>query len=119
MPTLYMGLSTADPTLDGSGINEPATANGYARVTTAGTDWNAASGTTTATSTNAQPFTFGPNTTSAWGHVTHWFASDSGTRAAGNMLFWGELPVHKDVSVGDTVTFAATTGVVLTMIDTA
>ena len=36
-PTIYVGLSTADPTDDGSGLAEPS-GNGYARKQTSASD---------------------------------------------------------------------------------
>ena len=42
-PTIYVGLSTADPVDDASGLAEPS-GNSYARIATAGADWNVASG---------------------------------------------------------------------------
>jgi hypothetical protein len=44
-PTIYVGLSTTDPTDDGSGLTEPS-GNGYTRVQTFASDWNAASNST-------------------------------------------------------------------------
>lgn len=42
-PAIYVGLSTAEPLDDASGLAEPS-GNGYARVQTSASDWNAASG---------------------------------------------------------------------------
>ncbi|KKL18933.1 hypothetical protein LCGC14_2470590, partial [marine sediment metagenome] len=47
MPTAYVGLSTADPLDDASGLAEPS-GNNYARVTTSGSDWDAAASGATA-----------------------------------------------------------------------
>lgn len=78
-PTCYVGLSTADPGEDASGLAEPS-GNGYARVATAGADWNAASGGST---TNANAITF-PTASGAWGTITHFALFDAATE--GNML---------------------------------
>ena len=42
-PTIYVGLSTADPTDNASGLAEPS-GNSYARAATSGADWNVSSG---------------------------------------------------------------------------
>ena len=49
--------------------------------------------------------TFGPNTTSGWGTVTHFGIFDASTN--GNLLYWGALTASKTVAVGDSVSFGA------------
>jgi hypothetical protein len=71
-PTTYVGLSTADPTDDASGLAEPS-GNGYARVETSGSDWDAAASGATA---NAAEITF-PEATGSWGTVTHFALFDA------------------------------------------
>lgn len=99
MPTAYVGLSTADPTDDASGLAEPS-GNGYTRVTTSGSDWDAASGGATA---NATALTF-PEASGAWGTVTHFFLADAA--AAGNMLCHGALDASRVITSGITPRFA-------------
>jgi hypothetical protein len=99
-PTIYVGLSTADPTDDASGLAEPS-GNSYARVATAGADWNVASGGAIA---NANDITF-PEATGSWGTITHFAIFDAAS--AGNMLAQGALNVSKSISSGDTAKFAA------------
>jgi hypothetical protein len=104
-PTIYLGLSTADPTEDGSGIAEPSGAAGYARVTTAPGDWNACTlGSGLLDNLNALTF---PEGTGDWGTLAYWFLSDSGTIAAGNMLVYGSFTVPKAIASGDTARIAA------------
>lgn len=98
-PTCYIGVSTADPLDDGSGLAEPV-GNGYARVTTAGGDWDAASGGAVA---NAAAITF-PQASGSWGTITHFAGFDAAS--AGNMLFHGDLAASKAVGSGDTLSFA-------------
>lgn len=103
MPTVYMALCTADPTDAGLGsaMGEClALGSDYARVATAGSDWDAAA---TGAVDNAVAITF-PAATQAWGHITHFAGVDAS--ASGNMLWHGELSTHKDVTSGDTVSFA-------------
>jgi hypothetical protein len=104
MPTAYVALCTADPTDAGTGadMNEVADANGYARVTTSGSDWDAASSGATA---NAAELSF-PEASGAWGTVTHFALVDSGTHGAGNMLAYGTLDASKAVVDNDIVKFA-------------
>jgi len=99
-PTIYVGLSTADPTDDGSGLAEPS-GGSYARVSTAAGDWNTSSG---GTLDNANAITF-PQATAAWGTVTHFALFDAAT--AGNMLAHGTLDSSQAISSGHTPEFAA------------
>ena len=99
-PTIYVGLSTADPTDDGSGIAEPS-GNGYARVQTAAGDWAAASG---GAISNANDIVF-PEATGSWGTIAYFFLSDAST--GGNMLAHGSLGTSKAIGSGDTPKFAA------------
>ncbi|MFP4027925.1 MAG: hypothetical protein ACLFWL_09050 [Candidatus Brocadiia bacterium] len=65
-PTVHVGLSTADPGEDGSGLSEPV-GGAYDRVVTAPADWNASSG---GMINNAVDLTFA-EATEAWGTITH------------------------------------------------
>ena len=99
-PTIYVALSTADPLDSGSGLAEPS-GNGYARVQTTGTDWNAASG---GAIDNANAITFN-EATGSWGTITHFVLMDAAS--GGNLLVHGALSTSKSISSGDTVKFAA------------
>jgi len=99
--TLYVGLSTADPADDASGIAEPAGGD-YARVavTNNDTNWPAASGGAKA---NGTAITFA-TATASWGVCTHFFISDALTE--GNMLAHADLTASKTIDSGDTASFA-------------
>lgn len=99
-PTCYAALSTADPTDDASGLAEPS-GNGYARVSTAGGDWEAAA---SGAIQNANAITF-PEASGSWGTVTHFALFDAST--AGNMLAHGALGSSEAVTSGETPRFAA------------
>jgi len=99
-PTIYVGLSTADPSDDASGLAEPS-GNSYARVSTSGADWNIASG---GTIDNANEITF-PQASGNWGTLTHFALFDAAS--GGNMLAHGPLSISKTISSGDTAKFAA------------
>lgn len=101
MPSVFVGLLTAAPTDTTAGTE--VSGGSYARKSTAGTDWNAASG-NPASATNANAITF-VTATGSWGTVTHFALYDAST--AGNMLRWGALTTSKTISTGDTASFAS------------
>ena len=90
-PTIFVGLSTADPLDDASGLAEPS-GNGYARVQTSASDWNAASG---GSLDNADDITFA-QATGSWGTITHFALFDAAT--GGNVLAHGALSQSKTIS---------------------
>lgn len=97
-PTVWVALSTADPTDDGSGIAEPS-GDAYGRVDSTGL-WGTASGGSLA---NSGAITFPAATPGAWGAITHFALFDDET--AGNMLAHGELTTPKTVGIGDVASF--------------
>jgi hypothetical protein len=99
-PTIYVGLSTTDPTDDASGLAEPS-GNGYTRVQTSASDWNAASNGSLDNSSN---ITF-TQATGNWGTITHFALFDAAT--AGNMLAHGALSQSKSIGESDTAKFEA------------
>lgn len=99
-PTIYLGLSAADPGDDGAGLSEPS-GSGYARASTAASDWNAAAGGLLG---NANAITFDA-ATGDWGTLTHFALFDAAV--SGNMLAHGTLTQAKTIGSGDTARFAA------------
>ncbi len=99
-PTIYVGLSTADPLDDASELAEPS-GNGYARVQTSASDWNAASG---GSLDNANNITLA-QATGSWGTITHFALFDAAT--GGNMLAHGVLSQSKAIDSSDTPRFEA------------
>jgi len=95
--TVYLGLSTADPLDDASGLAEPS-GNGYARQSIA---FNAAASRKVE---NTALVTF-PQASGAWGTITHWALFDA--ESAGNMMAHGSLAVSKTVVSGNTPSVAA------------
>lgn len=87
LPTIYIALFTAVGTDAGSGFTEVSGTN-YARIATAGGDWNAASGSAPSTTTNAADITFALSG-SSWGTVIALGAYDALT--SGNLLWWDYL----------------------------
>lgn len=102
--TVFVGLSSTDPTEDGTGITEVISANnGYARVPTTDVNWTAASG-TTATLQNSTDIAF-TTATSDWGIQSFFFLADQGSD--GNYMAYATLTTSKDITEGDTAKFSA------------
>jgi hypothetical protein len=105
-PIIYLALSTADPGDDGSTIAEPSS-GGYARKSTAASDWNAATLGAGATD-NAADISFAESS-GAWAagaNLTHFALFDDPT--AGNFLGWGVLTTPRAVAAaGVILKFAA------------
>jgi hypothetical protein len=103
MPTaVHIGLSTTTPTAAGTNVTEPS-GGGYARVTTSGATWAAASAGATS---NANAITF-PEASSTWlsgANFTHVVIYDAST--SGNMLSFGAITVAKSATAGDTLSIA-------------
>lgn len=99
-PTIYIGLSTADPLDDASGLAEPS-GGSYARKSTAAGDWNASSG---GAIDNANDVEF-VEATGSWGTLTHFALFDAAT--GGNMLAHATLGSSKIIESGDTAKYAA------------
>lgn len=97
-PTVYLALFTVAPTDSTTGTE--VTGGAYARVATAGTDWNAASG---GVATNATILTF-PTPTAGWGTVVAVAGCDAST--AGNQLWYADQTPNKTVNTGDVVSYA-------------
>lgn len=99
MPTAYLALFTTAPTDAGGGTE--VSGGSYARVTTAGADWGAASG---GANTNANTLTF-PTATGNWGTIVAAGLYDASS--SGNLLIWNNLTANKTVTSGDTISFPA------------
>jgi len=96
-PSTYVGLSTADPLDDASGLAEPAS-GAYARVVVSA--WSRSGNEVD----NDSDITF-PTATGSWGTVTYGCLFDAAS--AGNLLLSFALDASKAVVNGDTVKFAA------------
>lgn len=101
--TVYVGLSTADPGIDGSGFSEPP-GFAYARVavTNDGAGWDAAAA---AEKVNAALITFVAASGGAWGTIVAAGLFDAIT--AGNLLHWDDTDAAIPVNNGDDVRFQA------------
>jgi hypothetical protein len=97
-PTVYVGLSTADPGDNAAALAEPS-GNSYARVATAAGDWSTA---TVGTITNANAIAF-PKATGSWGTITYACLFDADT--GGHLLASVALSPSKAIASNDTATF--------------
>lgn len=95
-PTIYVGLSTADPLDDASGLAEPS--DGYARQACAA--WTRVAGLVD----NDAVIEF-PEATGDWGTITYVALFDA--LSDGNMLVSFELDSSQAVTSGKTVRFPA------------
>lgn len=98
-PTLYIAVSTADPTDTGSGAAEPV-GNGYARIATAPADWSRTGNVVV----NANQLAF-PEATGSWGTLTNFAVYDAAI--GGNMVFHGALTTAKAIAANETLRFPA------------
>lgn len=99
--SLLVGLSTADPLMNGAGLAEPPGADGYARqVLTFGAE-TFVNGTGT-TVKNDAPIVFGPCVNNDWPPVTHICVFS----VSGQLLLKGALAAPRVVSVGDSYSLA-------------
>jgi len=88
MPSnVFVALFTAVGIDAGTGFTE-VSGNAYARVSTAGANWNAASASAPSTISNSATITF-PTATGSWGTVIAFGVYDAST--SGNLLFWDYL----------------------------
>ncbi len=95
--TVYLGLSTADPLDDKSGLAEPS-GNGYVRKAIT---FGAAASRQVAQSGIV---TF-DQASGSWGTITHWALFDA--ESAGDMLAHGALAAEKEVVSGNTPSVAS------------
>jgi len=100
LSTVYVGLSSTDPSEAGGNITEPV-GNGYARVavTNNTTNWPTVSN---STKTNGATITW-PQVSGAWGNIAYVVVFDQ--LVGGNALMGGVLNDPKSPTNGDTVQY--------------
>ena len=99
--TYYIGLSTTAVNAAGTGVTEP-TGGGYKRVAVTNNKTNF-TGSTGGIVQNKVQFEF-PESTTAWGTITHVFISDSLT--GGNILYYDALTTPRTVQTATILLFA-------------
>lgn len=92
----YIGLSTSAPSLDGSGVSEPASSAGYARVRLSDL-----SEPINGVISNKNAISF-EESISDWGLITHFVIYDSLTD--GNLLMYDALSASRSVEAATVVT---------------
>ena len=90
----YLGLSSTAPSLDGSGVTEPGSGTGYARV-----ELTSLSAPINGGVTNGGAIDFAEST-AEWGTMTHYVIYDA--LSEGNLLMYGELSASRKVEA-DTI----------------
>jgi len=101
--TLQLAALLADPLDDNSGMLEPDDDTDYERTPVAPADWGAA-GAGSITTVNAISFCAAATDFST---VSHWGLYDNTANGGGNLLVHGDLSTARDVTGGETITFAA------------
>ena len=96
-PTLYLVVSTSNPTDAGSGAAEPS-GNGYTRVVTSAASW-ARTGNVVS---NDAELAF-PEATGSWGVLTHFALYDASS--GGNLIIHGTLTTPKAIAANETLRF--------------
>lgn len=94
----YIGLSTAEPQLNGSGANEPSTDFNYARL-----ELTDLSEPTDGVVSNNRAINFNESTGS-WGTITHFVIYDSDQVGEGNLLMFGALSTPRSVETATIMT---------------
>lgn len=102
----WIGLSTADPLDDESGLAEPS-GMGYVRVETDADDWNPATEGDPSSISNLLDITF-PEASGDWGIITH-FALFSAATGENVMLVHGLLASSKHIENNEIAKFAGGT----------
>ena len=109
---LYIGLSSEDPGVDGTGFTEPVDGgsfkDGYSRVEVANTttNWNNATAAEPSVKSNKTPIEFAACSGNAWPEVK-WWGIFTDNNPASNPIDWAALDVNKTVGVGDEAKFSA------------
>lgn len=94
--TYYIGLSTTEPTVAGTGVSEPSSANGYIRKAISSFQQNKS---TAGSVSNASEISF-PEATGNWGSVPYYCIFDASE--SGNLLIYGSYTNTKTIEAGST-----------------
>ena len=96
--TYYIGLSTTAPNINGTGVDEPSTDAGYARV-----QLTNMSEPLDGVVTNELAINFNEST-ERWGTITLFVIYDSPTLDSGDLLLYGELLTPRSVETATIMT---------------
>jgi len=110
---VYVGLGTAVSGEASNALTEPSTTRGYTRQAITFGATAVGSGTPPSATTGIQitgpsgsAVTFGPNTVSDWGSITHFGVYNNQTVGSGELMFWGALGSSVSIQVNDSFQFA-------------
>ena len=92
----YIGLSTTEPTMNGTNVSEPSASTGYSRVLL-----DNLSAPTNGVVTNTQNINF-EESTASWGTITHFVIYDA--EVDGNLLMYGALSTPRVVEAATVMT---------------
>lgn len=92
----YIGLSTTEPTMNGTNVSEPSASTGYSRVLL-----DNLSVPTNGVVTNTQNINF-EESTASWGTITHFVIYDA--EVDGNLLMYGALSTPRVVEAATVMT---------------
>lgn len=95
----YVGLSTTQPQEDGTGVTEPASSIGYARVAASGGGFTATDGAITNRS-----YLYFPEATAAWGRVLYLCVFE-GNSSTSKLRYYGALSTAKDIEINSVPLF--------------
>lgn len=96
----YLGLSSSEPDIDGSNVNEPSTLSGYSRIELSGKLSEPNNGVIS----NTEDISF-PESSESWGTITHFVIYDS--ENDGNLLMFESLTQNRSVEAGTIVMIKA------------
>ena len=95
----YIGLSTTQPSVDGTGVTEPASGTGYSRVSASGGGFAASNGAITNNN-----YLYFPEATTGWGTVTYLCVFD-GNSSSAKLRYYGALTVAKTIEANSVPLF--------------
>ena len=93
--TVYLGLSTTQPNVDGSGVTEPVLASGYSRV-----ELDSLGAPVNGVISNTNEISF-PESTGNWGSIKYFVLYDAPTN--GNLLMYNSLLQERSVEAATIV----------------
>ena len=95
----YIGLSTTQPSVDGTGVTELASGTGYARVSANGGSFAASNGAITNNS-----YLYFPEATVSWGTVLYLCVFD-GSASSARLRYFGALTAAKTIEANSVPLF--------------
>lgn len=95
----FIGLSTTEPQVDGTGVTEPPAGTGYSRVSASSGGFTAADGTV-----SNNNYLYFPEATISWGTVGYLCVFDGASNSA-KLRYFGALTTPKPIEVNSVPLF--------------